>query len=253
MRHVVLLLSLLVLARGADAPPPLKALLLTGGGWHDYERIAPYLTERVSAYANVVWEIRWGLDPLRDPKLGEGFDVLVYDLCFTEGEDRALVDNVLRVTREGKPTVLRHCALHCFRNNAEAHTKWADCCGQNSTSHDGFGAVEVTTVDAAHPSLRRFPATWRTPGDELYRTDAFDPTAHALLTAVSREDGRVHTVAWTDLFGTGRVFATTLGHDMQTIDKPEYHRLIADGMLWACGKIADDGTVTPGYAHDPAP
>jgi hypothetical protein len=29
---------------------------------------------------------------------------------------------------------------------------------------------------------------------------------------------------------------------------PEYHRLLANGLLWACGKLGDDGKPREGYA-----
>ena len=38
-------------------------------------------------------------------------------------------------------------------------------------------------------------------------------------------------------FGKGRVFHTTLGHDMKTGNDPAYHRLLANGILWACGQL----------------
>src|SRR4051812_1916866 len=148
MRRIALLVVLAALATADDAsPPPLRALLVTGGGWHDYAKIAPLLTARISTWANVAWEVKWGLEPLKDPKLGDGFDVVVYDLCFTQGDDQQLIDNVLRVTRAGKPTVLRHCAMHCFRDVAGAHQAWAGCCGMDSTSHDAFHAITTAKAD----------------------------------------------------------------------------------------------------------
>jgi type 1 glutamine amidotransferase len=54
-------------------------------------------------------------------------------------------------------------------------------------------------------------------------------------------------VSWTSSYGKGRVFATTLGHDMKTASLPTYQRLLADGLLWACGKRGDDGEPAAGY------
>ncbi len=33
---------------------------------------------------------------------------------------------------------------------------------------------------------------------------------------------------------------------------PDYHKLVASGLLWSCGKLADDGQPAAGYAA-PAP
>jgi hypothetical protein len=52
MRIVVFLLPSFLWAGAADLPraaqPPLKALFIAGGGFHDYEKLAPYLTAQIS-------------------------------------------------------------------------------------------------------------------------------------------------------------------------------------------------------------
>jgi len=74
------------------------------------------------------------------------------------------------------------------------------------------------------------------------------PTATPLLTAKSPLSGKVHTVAWVNTFANAKVFGTTLGHDMKTGGDPEYHKLLAYGILWVCGKLGDDGKPIDGYA-----
>jgi type 1 glutamine amidotransferase len=60
-------------------------------------------------------------------------------------------------------------------------------------------------------------------------------------------------LSWTYQFGRGRVFATTLGHDMNTASAPEYLQLVANGLLWACGKLEPDGKPAAGYSGPSAP
>jgi type 1 glutamine amidotransferase len=43
------------------------------------------------------------------------------------------------------------------------------------------------------------------------------------------------------------VFSTTLGHDEKTVEQDSYQRLLADGLLWACGKLDAEGNPKPGY------
>ena len=43
------------------------------------------------------------------------------------------------------------------------------------------------------------------------------------------------------------IFGTTLGHDMKTGADPDYHKLLAYGLLWACDKLGADGKPLPGY------
>ena len=57
-------------------------------------------------------------------------------------------------------------------------------------------------------------------------------------------------VVWTNLYqGKTRVFSTTMGHNNQTVEDPRYLDLVARGVLWACGKLGEDGKSLPGYAR----
>ena len=55
-------------------------------------------------------------------------------------------------------------------------------------------------------------------------------------------------MAWEHTVGKGRVFGTTLGHDMKTTADPHYLQLLANGLLWSCDKLDDDGNRKPGFA-----
>ena len=76
-RALWLVLFLLCMARlaafaGDSKPnPKLKALLVTGGGYHDYKSLVPLLTDKISEFANVEWEIQWGPEVLADPNFGQ--------------------------------------------------------------------------------------------------------------------------------------------------------------------------------------
>src|SRR5207302_6188789 len=88
---------------------------------------------------------------------------------------------------------------------------------------------------------------------ELYQMISIDPQSHPLLKAKSPQDSREHIVGWTYQFGRGRVFATTLGHDMKTAGSPDYLQLLANGLLWTCNKLGDDGKAVAGYAGKGTP
>ena len=246
------LLALLSFAsmQGADVPAgaarPLKVLLLTGGGYHDYQKLIPHLTTALKGRVNATFEVRWDLESLHDPKFADGFDAVFYDVCFDEAPDDVL-DHALATSKAGKPTVLVHCAVHAFRKSPKIR-EWETCCGMRSKVHDRYEPFDVKKLDDASPITRVFPAQFHTDGDELYQTIAIDPDSHRLLEAKSPVDGRVHTVGWTYQFGKGRVFATTLGHDMKTAGTPEYLQLLANGLLWSCDKLQADGTPARGYA-----
>ena len=88
------------LSSGANAAQqPLKALFLTGGGYHDYQKLAPHLTTNISRLVNVTFDVSFDLNLLKNDKFADRYDVVVYDLCFDEA-DSALLDNALKVTRD---------------------------------------------------------------------------------------------------------------------------------------------------------
>ncbi len=231
----------LIAGPAAAEAPKLRALFVTGGGYHDYETLAPLLCRKIAEHASVRFEIQWGIEAFADPHRADPFDVIVFDLC-QEDVDMAPIDNALAAVRGGKPAVFLHCAVHCLRKSEG----WRECCGEMSKVHDPFQSFGTVKVDKDHPIVKAWPDDWTTPGDELYQTIALGKDSHALLTAKSPKTGDVHTVAWTREHEKERVFATTLGHDLQTAGMTVYHELVARGLLWACRKLGDDGKPAAG-------
>jgi type 1 glutamine amidotransferase len=231
--------------QAAEIKPPLKALFVTGGGYHDYKKLAPFLTSNLAQLVNVTFDVKFGLEALRDPKFADSYDAIVYDMCDDEVADEVL-ENALQATHKGKPAVMIHCAVHAFRRSSKIR-EWETCCGMRSKVHDPFGPFTVTKLDEKSPITKFFPDNWKTPGDELYQTISIDPQSHQLLRAKSPKDGREHIVCWTYQYGQGQVFATTLGHDLKTASSPEYLRLLANGLLWAAGKLKPNGQPVQGY------
>jgi type 1 glutamine amidotransferase len=224
--------------------PALKALLITGGGYHDYKALNPVLQRRLSELASVHFDVAGGLDVLKGEKFADRYDVLVYNFCFAAEKNRALIANALKATRDGKPTVLIHCAMHTFM----ASDDWTDLCGMRTRRHDPYRGFSVIKVARDSPVVKTLPDEWRTPGDELYLTIKLGERSTALLRGKNEKAKSEAVVCWTSTYGKGRVFATTLGHDLRTVKLPEYHRLLANGLLWACDKLGKDGRPLKGYA-----
>jgi type 1 glutamine amidotransferase len=239
---LALLLLALPTAAQEKKTPALKALLITGGGYHDYKVLNPLLTRKISALANVHFDIR-SKDVLKDANFADGYDVLVYNFCFGDEKNKTLIDNALKATRAGKPTVLIHCAMHTFA----ASDAWTDCCGMRTRRHDPYDAFSVIKAKKDHPILHGLPDEWRTAGDELYQTIKLGERSTALLLGKNAKRSSEHVVCWIGNYGKGKVFATTLGHDVRTAEMPEYHRLLANGLLWACDKLDEKGMPLSGY------
>lgn len=223
-------------ALAADQPP-LKVLLVSGGGYHDYAKLVPYLTNALAGPAHATFTTKMDMEILRDPHFADGYDAVIYDVCFDNAPDE-LIQHALDTTRAGKPTVMIHCAVHAFRYSPKIRD-WETCCGMRSKVHDKYEPFTVSKLDAANPITKNFPDGWKTEGDELYQTISIDPASHQLLKAKSPQDGREHIVCWTAKYGAGPVFATTLGHDMKTAARPEYIELLARGLLWTTGRLPD--------------
>lgn len=256
------LLALLLTAapsRAEDAKK-IKAVMYVGGGFHDYKKMPPYLADEITKLApNVSIDVKFMADAAamaqeyKDPKFGDGYDLIIYDICFGEKWQDGDYDPALKLAASGKPAVFIHCSMHTYRaprdtkaaNFAEREkivdAKWHALVGMDTRVHDKYQAFGTVKVAKDHPILNVFPDDWKTSGDELYNTVKMMPTATPLLQATSPTTGKVHTVAWTNAYGDGktRIFATTLGHDMKTGEDPSYHRLLANGILWACGQLPE--------------
>lgn len=210
---------------------PLKAILFVGGCCHDYDALAPHLSKGISQFIPITFDVKFNLDPLTNKSFADNYDVIVYDVCFEEAASSQL-ENAFQATRNGKPTVMIHCAVHAFRKS-EKIGEWEKLCGMRSKYHDPYQPFAVEKVDPKHPITRRFPADWKTPGDEIYQVIEFLPGSTPLLKTKSPQDGREHIVCWVHQYEKGRVFATSLGHDLKTAESTDYIRLLANGISWA--------------------
>lgn len=225
-------------AQASSGPPSLKGLFITGGVYHDYDKLAPYLTSHLSQLINVKFDVITNLSRLKNENFADGYDVIVYDLCLDDA-DPTVLNRAIHAGFEGKPTVFIHCAIHSFRN-APNIREWENYVGLRSKFHDTFGPFATQKTALASPITKDFPGDWKTSGDELYQTIEVLSGTQPLLTAKSPLDGRVHVVAWLHSYGKGRVFATTLGHDFETANSPAYVRLLANGLLWTCGEVSNN-------------
>jgi uncharacterized protein len=262
---VVGIFACAVAVRAEDAKPKLRAVMYVGGCCHDYKAMPGELAKRIGELASVGIEIRHVDKPeemvaeFKSPTFGEGYDVIIYDICFGENWQDGDYDGALKAAEAGKPAVFVHCSMHTYRppRNVKdpklgereeiADRKWHALVGMDSRVHDKYVAFGTEKASKEHPIVRSFPDDWKTAGDELYNTVKMMPTATPLLTAKSPASGKVHVVAWVNQYGKARVFGTTLGHDMKTGVDPSYHKLLAYGILWACDKLGPEGLPAAGY------
>jgi len=265
--------------RAADAPKPLKILLITGGCCHDYAKQKDILKAGLEARSNVVVDQVHSDDkgtkpPLSiygNPDYAKGYDLVIHDECSAGINDQAIVEGVLKPHRDGVPGVNLHCAMHSYRigNPSQAVTElgtphgfWFEYLGLQSSGHGPQEPIAISYTDKGSPITKGL-SDWTTIKEELYNNIKIFPTAVVLASGKQmvkskkkEADGSetvpekevVAVVVWTNTYmGKTRVFSTTIGHNNETVADARYLDLVTNGVLWATDKLGEDGKPKPGY------
>lgn len=191
----------------ASCSSPKKVLYVTHepGKYHKY-------TPQKEIFIKVAQQEGWDLSissgehepqivELRDPKLLEGYDAIVYNFCFAKSQDLEAAANIIKQTREnGTPAMVIHCAMHSFwstfkygekgalgndyKGHALADPKlvaewklkhpnkpfpvWGDFTGIASTQHGPKSPIKITKC-CDHPATKNLaPQGYTTTNAELY-------------------------------------------------------------------------------------
>lgn len=260
------LIPLLAVARPAEpvaaADQPVRALLVIGGCCHDYKKQQELLTKGISARANVSWAASYDpdtgtkhLNPVYESDdWAKGFDVIVHDECTADVKDPKVVERILKPHRAGLPGVVIHCGMHCYRTEGfPKATPWFEFTGLATTGHGPQAPIDIAFTEVDSPISKGLKG-WKTGNEELYNNTAgklaetAQPLARGKQTYKTKEGREVTdeaVVAWTNTYaGKAKVFATTLGHNNETVGDARYLDLLARGLLWSVGKL-DDAHLTP--------
>lgn len=257
--------SVCLLAAKAQDPAPtpvkpaaLKVLMITGGCCHDYENQKMILSEGLSARANVEFTIvHEGPGPkektARDHKISiyenedwaKGYDLILHNECFGAVTDNTFIERIAKAHHDGIPAVMLHCSTHSYR--AATTDEWRKCLGITSMKHEKNHDMLIKNANPDHPIMKGFPKEWLNPKDELYINDKVWDNTVTLGTSFGEEVKKDHTVIWANTYGEGKIFGTTLGHSNDTMQDPVYLDLVARGLLWAAGKLDDNGKPVAGY------
>jgi hypothetical protein len=258
---------------------PLRVLLITGGCCHDYPVQKDILKKGIEARANVLVEqihtddksVKPPLPIYGNPDYAKGFDVVIHDECSAGITDPAIIAGVIQPHADGIPGVNLHCAMHCYRFGdfgkpvapGADNAHWYEYLGLQSTGHGPQEPIAITFTAKDSPIVKGF-ADWTTIKEELYNNiqiltgKELAKGKQSVPNKVKGPDGKdvvsgmkdVETVVvWTNEFGPKktRVFSTTIGHNNATVEDARYLDLVTRGMLWAAGKLTDDGKPAEGY------
>ena len=225
-------------------PKPLKALLITGGCCHDYGNQKDLLKKGIEARANVeVTQIHSNdtstkarFDLYDKADWSKGYDVVLHDECSSDIVEPQYVENILNAHKNGLPAVNLHCAMHSYR--LPGKDDWFQFVGIQSAAHGPQKPIEITFIEKDHPVTKTLE-NWTTINEELYNNLKLVPTAKPLARGRQDTGSKVddYVVTWTNQYGKGRVFSTTIGHNSDTVGDPRYLDMVTRGLLWSCDKL----------------
>ncbi|MEX0685682.1 MAG: ThuA domain-containing protein [Balneolales bacterium] len=226
---------------------PIKALLITGGGWHDYETQETLLTEGLSERLNIEWtilheenkEADYLIPELQEDNWADGYDVIVHNTGYGRVTDADYIKHLVE-SHKGTPAVLIHGTIMSYRY-AEPADPWFEFTGMQTMSHESRREFEVENIATDHPIMKDIPESWDTPAeDEVYLNDKIWGDIIPLAHAYGQETEKYHVVTWTHEFQGTRVFSTSLGHDNETFRQKAFLDKVANGLLWSIDKLEQD-------------
>jgi len=204
----------------------MKRAWIVQGGWegHEPKEVAEILARALRENGFQV-EVSDTLDAFKEKDL-EKLDLIVplWTMGHIEPEQ---LNPLLEAVRNGTGIAGVHGGMaDAFRDQTEYHYM----VGGQWVAHPGGDGVtyEVNITDVPSPiteGLKDFTVT-----SEHYYMHV-DPGNTVLAT--TRFGDVVMPVAWTKMYGQGRVFYCSLGHSASVVRQPEVLTLVTRGMTWA--------------------
>ena len=236
--------------QGADAPR--KRLLVIGeekGYRHESVSHAMAVIERLGRDTGL-WDttIRTDTEALTRAKLEynakslNDFDAVVFYTGGTlEMTPRQKADFLSFIHDDGKGFVGIHSATITFTDWPE----YGEMIGGYFDEHPwGTFPAPILVEDPRFPGMSRWPASF-TMTDEIYQMRNYSRDKLRVLMRLDASkldlaNSRVHrsdgdfAVTWAKMYGRGRVFYTTLGHPVETWDRPEMQGMLIEAVKWRC-------------------
>ena len=209
----------------------MKALVLSGEN-HRFNASAPIIHSFLDASDGIDAELVDDKDALKSL---EAYDVCVLGTGFTKSVKRedGTVERVDDLTPEQERGLFDYVSGGGGLVGVHGTSWWipsraVPLIGGHANWHPPGLTFEVQIDDAKHDITEGITAF--EVDDEIYMS-AWDPSIHVLASATWSD--KQHPMAWTQPYGEGRVFYTTLGHGPGTFEHPMMQKLITNGTRWA--------------------
>ncbi|MGB9619910.1 MAG: ThuA domain-containing protein [Armatimonadota bacterium] len=212
----------------------MKKALIVWGGWDGHEpRQTAEIAASILCGEGFEVEVSDTLDSFADQEKTKSMDLLipVWTMGEITGEQ---VNGLLSAVRSGVGFAGWHGgAGDSFRSNTEYQFMVG---GQWVAHPGGILEYEVNIIDHEDPITAGIP-DFKMTSEQYYMH--VDPSNKVLATTkFSGVDapwiaGCVMPVVWKRMYGEGRVFYSSLGHNAKDFDVPECREILRRGMLWA--------------------
>lgn len=237
LRTYSILMALVLAVFATCAADKASILLVTGVDYpaHLWRETAPTLKRILEADERI--DVRIVEDPgfLDSVALTNYAAVLLHFQNWeVPGPGAAARENLRRYVEQGGGLMSVHFACGAW------HGEWPEFqnivgrvwhgSGPGKPQHDARGPFTVRIVDKSHPVTKGL-SDFET-DDELYTCLTGDAPIHVLADATSKLDKKNHPMAFLREYGKGRVFLTTLGHDVRAFTNSCVPQLIRQGCAW---------------------
>lgn len=236
------MICLLVCGGAPEAPQKQRSALFVWGGWEGHEPkpcvdiFAPWLESQ-----GFTVEISNSLDSYLDLEKLKTLDLIVHIVTMSDIKPEQ-ERNLEAAIKSGVGLAGWHGGLGDAHRSA---VEYQFMVGGQWVSHPG-GVVDydVDIVKPDDPIVKGLKKRFPMKSEQYYMH--VDPAVEVLATTTfSGEhapwiDGVVMPVVWKKLYGTGRVFYTSLGHVAADFDVPEACEIVKRGLLWASRATGDD-------------